>query len=274
MHYATTLKSTQSNTYTAANQFRHRIQAKYQPLVLKAVQQQEHAFINYANVHGVPQAQLNINTIVTGKPLEVVLRNMYHDIAKKWGWYMFRNLRAVKGYFQDSIVQQLLDAVNAYFDRWVLNFITDMTNTTKKFIIQQILLGIENGDSFDETAKSIIDSNINKYRAQMIVRTESVRSQNAVSLESAKKTGIKMLKIWNSAQDNRTRRVPRDEYDHLHLNGQKVGLDDKFVSQTKDGVVFMDYPGDPTAPAGEVIQCRCSISFEPQRDSNGRVIRN
>lgn len=56
-------------------------------------------------------------------------------------------------------------------------------------------------------------------------------------------------KRWVSRQDERVRET------HRHAHGQTVGIYETF----RVGAAFLRYPGDPTGPVGETINCRCSI---------------
>ena len=100
-----------------------------------------------------------------------------------------------------------------------------------------------------------------------------MRASNMGAMEGAKAHKFIVDKMWISAHDNRTRRIPADEFDHWAMDGVTVPLDQPFTSTGKKGepVVAMQ-PGDPTAPAGFTINCRCTIGFVPQRDANGRLI--
>ena len=70
-------------------------------------------------------------------------------------------------------------------------------------------------------------------------------------------TGLKLQKEWVSAQDERTRQSPPDEFDHVEADGQVVGMKDAF---TVGGEQLM-FPGDPGASAGNLINCRCSVVY-------------
>ncbi len=41
----------------------------------------------------------------------------------------------------------------------------------------------------------------------------------------AMSTGLVTVKEWIAAKDNRTRRIPRDSADHLHMDGIRVPID-------------------------------------------------
>jgi hypothetical protein len=63
-----------------------------------------------------------------------------------------------------------------------------------------------------------------------------------------------MVKIWLSSGDDRTRET------HAAANGQSVKLEGMFVV----GEAELSYPGDPHGPAEEVINCRCTVVYEPE----------
>ena len=76
---------------------------------------------------------------------------------------------------------------------------------------------------------------------------------NAGALELYKSEGVQM-KGWISVQDDRTRDA------HLLMDGVVVPITDKFevpATSQSEGA-FMEYAGDPSAPAGQVVNCRCT----------------
>ena len=94
-----------------------------------------------------------------------------------------------------------------------------------------------------------------KWRAELIARTESCTTMNAGSTVLYQSEGIEQ-KEWISVQDDRTRDA------HLIMDGVVVPITDKFevpATSQSDGA-WMEYPGDPSAPAGEVCNCRCTVS--------------
>jgi uncharacterized protein with gpF-like domain len=129
----------------------------------------------------------------------------------------------------------------------------------------------------DEITKDIMSDETTGYsmmRAKRIARTEVMRSSNYASMIGADKHPFEVDKIWISARDSRTRRIPKDNYDHFNMNGQKVGWADDFTSTGKKGdLVLAGFPGDPTTPAGFSINCRCTVGFEARRDANGKLIK-
>jgi hypothetical protein len=114
-------------------------------------------------------------------------------------------------------------------------------------------------------------SGITNYRAALIARTETSRAANLGSMVGAMSTGLVTVKEWIAAKDNRTRRIPRDANDHLHMDGMQIAMDAKFEVPAKEYIDFMLHPGDSTAHAGNVCNCRCTLGYEAVRGADGKL---
>jgi len=89
-----------------------------------------------------------------------------------------------------------------------------------------------------------------KYRAAVsrIARTLATENWNLKVAGTLDTLGFEM-KRWVSRHDARVRPT------HTIAHGQTVRLEDRFIV----GAARMLYPGDPTAPPGEVMNCRCTL---------------
>lgn len=97
-----------------------------------------------------------------------------------------------------------------------------------------------------------------KYRSEVIARTESLRSVHEGQQEAFRQArdterlaGFKVVRRWVTAHDDRV----RDS--HAAMDGQEVGMDEPFITGNGESIM---YPGDPSAPPEEVIQCRCVVT--------------
>lgn len=97
-----------------------------------------------------------------------------------------------------------------------------------------------------------------KYRAETIARTEALRAvhagnenmiRQAIEAGTIPKEAIR--RKWVTASDERVR------FSHFSMNGQERAYGEAFRSGA--GYDLM-YPGDPSAPASETINCRCSVT--------------
>lgn len=106
-----------------------------------------------------------------------------------------------------------------------------------------------------------------KNRARTVARTEVVGAYNgglhdAFSMIVANDPGTTYVHRWLATEDQRTRP------DHREADGQAQPFGSPFIV----GGFQMMHPHDPTAPAKEVINCRCvellEIENEPTKMSN------
>lgn len=265
----------QNKRWQAFHVFTAKLEKKYRPVIYRALQDQIQQFLDYAKRHTFPDAVASINHVVTIEPVAKAVKPLHREAAVKWGYATYKEYKSLKATAND-VQSDLLDFIDQYFQLYFYNKgVLPITETTKEWIRQQVAEGLSEGLGYDEIAKNIADKSeeVNKLRALRIVRTETVRAANAGSIEGAKKTGLVMQKIWISAQDSRTRRLPRDSYDHLNMNGVVVNMDDYFPVPGKKGTQMLAFPGDPSADGGNTINCRCTVGFIPVRDERGRVQR-
>lgn len=151
--------------------------------------------------------------------------------------------------------------------------ITSVRQTLVDYLIKEIEKGIQQDLDIREIAKNmqkLVNSrSFYRWQALRIARTETTAAANFGAISAGNDSGIVMDKLWISATDNRVRRNEKgDRYDHLDLNGVKVGKDELF----EDNGAFLRFPGDPNAPAGTVINCRCTVALVPKRNSEGRLV--
>lgn len=164
--------------------------------------------------------------------------------------------------------------INEYYRRNLLNSaVTPITDTTRKQISQIMEQANNEGWGAKKTAAAIRKStDLTKTRAALIARTESTKAANAGKMMAAAELDINVVKEWVSANDIRTRRIPRDQYDHLHMDGRQVPYGGFFVVPSTKTLDAMQYPGDPNGSAGNVCNCRCTVVFQPVQDGLGNYV--
>ncbi len=115
----------------------------------------------------------------------------------------------------------------------------------------------ETGVSPKEFTRNILNTRgLSRWRAETIARTETGSASSFASVETARKmevdSGIRMLKKWVPALDERTRSS------HAHMAGVKpIPLDAKFMVNGSP----MDRPKDPNGGSSNVINCRCVLAY-------------
>jgi hypothetical protein len=127
--------------------------------------------------------------------------------------------------------------------------ITSISETTRANIIVQVARGFDAGLGQEGVAKLIRQSvpEIARARSSVIARTETHGAAGYGAQGAAVETGLELRKEWVAAEDERTRES------HAQINGQIVGLQDYFDV----GGHSAQFPGDPSLPPEECINCRC-----------------
>jgi len=215
---------------------------------------------------------------ISDKKIKKTIQNLHIAMGVKMAQITEKNVsKSVKGYFgPEEFKSKQTDLFTyvmlAYLERKGLDQISaEITQTTKNQIQQYLLKSVEEGLTLQETIKLLRTAGITDYRAEMIARTETGRAANIGSMVGTASTGLVTMKEWIAARDNRTRRVPRDMFDHYHMDGIKVAFDEKFNVKTKNGgFESMLHPCDPSGSAGDVINCRCTLGYEAVRGEDGK----
>jgi HK97 family phage portal protein len=130
-----------------------------------------------------------------------------------------------------------------------------VSRTTLDQITAAISQAIAQGDSIGEMTKAVnaVFDTAGTTRAEMISRTEALGAINAAGDAHAAALGPSVVagKEWAAAHDDRVRPT------HREADGQVRAFDVPFTV----GGFPMSGPGDPTAPADEVIACRCTSLY-------------
>lgn len=140
------------------------------------------------------------------------------------------------------------------------NLLQGIPDETHKFIVDDIIAGLSNGDSRQEIIASIqrtlsmTGSDRWTNRAQLIATTEVTRAANAGALAAAvqaERSLGTLLKTWRDSSDHRVRET------HRQADGAELPLAQPFLV----GGFPLMYPSEPLGPPEEVIGCRCDLSF-------------
>lgn len=143
--------------------------------------------------------------------------------------------------------------------------IKTITSTTtkkmRKIVGEWTLTAIQDGDTTPDLAKFIETEfeELTPAEAMRIARTEVSLASNNGSREAVKSLQIpNMFKEWVTANDGRVRDGSHGGADHTAMDGAEVELDGQFSVPPDSS---MDGPGDESAPADQIINCRCVLTY-------------
>ena len=139
--------------------------------------------------------------------------------------------------------------------------ITDTTKDRINTVLQQVLTEAELNGYGIETIRGVLSHELRnsftgnvRARAKAIAQTEMISASNQASTFAADSTGLEYRKFWSTShlQGIRLSHI-QAEQDSIARGGLRK--DQPFIN----GLM---YPGDPSGPAEEVINCRCTVLHE------------
>lgn len=156
----------------------------------------------------------------------------------------------------------------------------------RKQLNSAVLQGILQGESMQDISKRIFPEIMrktdltgktpkeisgiiekNKNAAIRNARTMVTYAENKGRLDSYEelmKQGVVFTRVWIATPDSRTRNW------HLSMDGQEAEWGKPFIDGNGDKLMC---PGDPTAPAGTIYNCRCAtkVNIIGFRKADGRI---
>lgn len=147
------------------------------------------------------------------------------------------------------------DMTNPRVVRWLddkaFKFSDEVNKTTEEALREALEAGVKEGDTILQVAKRIEDvfDAARGWRAERIARTEVVAASNKGAIELYVQNGVQRVE-WLSARDGNVR-------ESHQIDGQVRGVGAKFSNG-------LEFPGDPSAPPDETINCRCAIAPAPK----------
>lgn len=172
-------------------------------------------------------------------------------------------IRAARVGWADTTTRPYTGQEQLIFDSMaqVRNLLAGIPDETSRLISDEISKAVGMGASPDQIAEGvqrILDVTGSNYwpnRAKVIAVTTvhsmaNAGSQAAMLMLQARSDRL-LMKEWVSREDDRVRPT------HHEADGQQVPVASYFTV----GGSSLAFPGDPTAPASEVVNCRCSMKL-------------
>lgn len=171
----------------------------------------------------------------------------------------------------DVYGQDARDAIppvgNTYADEYLQHAYNRMVGVGEnvwKGIRKELQAGLDAGEGIPQLSERLQSyAQMSEGRANTVARTEVISSANAGSYLQMLEAGLDgVTKEWLATPDE----PHRTRLSHQHADDQAVPLTAEFQVEVYQGgnllgMEPMEFPGDPIATPGNVINCRCSMSF-------------
>jgi hypothetical protein len=244
-----------------------RIRRKYERIhkrkIFNALQEQLKDVLKEVNVGILDVLPQKINTIVSDKSIKKAFYNLYNDV----GWEFYQTGRKslddeVERSLWDQTFEKVIEAETGSRITFITDYSKEILMNTAKDVLR---IGQEQGLGVMEMERLLRErlttdfTRFSRLRSLRIVQTEVMSASNYATMKAGNESGLNMLKVWLTAPIG----VAKTERHAVipGLDGQKRRKGEPF----NVGGVMMQYPGN--GPADQVINCRCSLSWEPIEDS-------
>ena len=186
--------------------------------------------------------------IVNNSRFDVFAENYNYN-----AWKAERDIAVSFNVYSAEAVAQLMTDDPQLLPEWKIDQKKDYIwnyNKVNNIVRQGIIQGEGVPEITDRLCSELASDNEAKMR--MFARTAINSAQNAgrqKQMEDAAEMGIEVKKRWIATRDSRTRDAHRD------MDGEEVPFDQPFKNEYGE----IMFPGDPTAKAANVFNCRCSM---------------
>ena len=241
------------------------------PLIKKALDEQTKAITNFTDETNFDDLEVYIQFLVDQKPLYDALEKIYGRVGVSAATFSYDWIRnSVPKNKKDFIIdffnaEWYVEMVN-YFRLIGGNKVTGIDETTIdkiKNVLANILgQNLSRRDQAKLFEQTLNDPAFNRARSLVIARTESTTAANHGINVGAESSDYEVAKFWINTKDKRTRTS------HLLMSKEPIAINQPFMV----GGIAMMYPGDPSAPASEVVNCRCVMATQAILDADGLPI--
>lgn len=151
--------------------------------------------------------------------------------------------------------------LNRTLKKYTAKTVVDVTETTKSILNAKITAYTQQGMSFNEMVKKIVEDTkgeIGKNRAKVIARTETAKAIGETNFKTATKAKLKN-KTWVHAGGGK-----KDRKSHIELDGVTIGINESFNVGAEGSTppTQIRFPKDPQCTvAGHIIGCLCQIYY-------------
>lgn len=235
------------------------------PLVKRALDDQIKPVLRWLNEDNFDALPAYVDYLLSTVPMKEALQPIYETVgvsAARFSYDWVQRSAETKdiSFMSENWLQQIID--------WFLmnagNKIAGITATTIERIRQVIAdataLNLSRREQAKYIEETLADPEFNRKRALVIARTESTTAANYGIQLGAESSDYVVEKVWIATMDKRTRRSHK-------VAGMSPAI--PINAQFNVGGTLMLFPGDPTAPADEVVNCRCVLMEQAVTDELG-----
>jgi hypothetical protein len=226
---------------------RQSFESKYTRRIIKAINDQLEIYRDASTI-------ADFRKPIDPEIMKEVYTELYMQVGDSFARSTFSGLKSMP-YTETKEEPAWIAQLQKLIDYDLRDRLRGLNETTRKKVDDIVQKALENGENTQQIKERIMGvrglgslNGTTPARAETISNTEIVTASNAGSLIGAISTGLNFDKQWLTTLDGGARDSHKD------ANQQRVGKSEPF----RVGGADLQFPGDPNAPAEEVINCRCT----------------
>jgi hypothetical protein len=150
----------------------------------------------------------------------------------------------------DIVPEQTLDVIDDWAETASGSTLETITENSARWLRGAHKEGLGIDEIADRLNDELFEGRLEGYVAERAARTGTIATSNAGHHSAMRDASGVIGEEWLTTLDGRERD------DHADANGQIVAVETPF----EVGGAYLDHPGDPTGPVGQIVNCRCTVS--------------
>lgn len=215
-----------------------------------AIRSQYNSVLDYIEVYAPIQLLRQVDNLILEAEIKQAMINAYSSASI----FALKQRNQLMGQKEDMWNDIFLVDMRNYVLSSQSEIISNITNTTKKYITSVIEKSIAEGLGIEDTSEMIVKGlrgrdalGITRSRAKTIARTEILKANAVAQNKGIKSVGFPVEKKWEDSGLEGVRET--------HIAASAEGwVDEDHVFRNG-----LRQPGDPSGAIGEVINCRCVL---------------
>lgn len=193
--------------------------------------------------------------------LQAIFREQFGEIVLQFADYYISSIEnsgsSVAKADSSIKIVRVSQQTTAWVDGWSKQLASIMKLNSHKEIESILQKGLEDGAGIQEFTRAIMDSKIRDewYKARRVAVTEVLTAHRAGQQEAYLQSPSTSMKMWRHTGIY----IVGPRANHKDMDGRKVPKDQPFELLGADGHFYHPmFPGDPSLPPGERIECHCT----------------
>lgn len=190
--------------------------------------------------------------------LQAIFLEELGDIVRRFAGFYFSAIENGGSVTKASIeIVRVSKQTTAWVQNWSKELAAIMKLNSHKEIESILTTGLESGISIPEFSRNIMESGIRDewYKARRVAVTEVLTAHRAGQQEAYLQSPSTSEKMWRHTGIY----IKGPRQNHKDMDGRSVPKDKPFELLGADGSFYHPmFPGDPSLPPGERIECHCT----------------